>query len=797
MGSEPPPPPRSDAPGAEDPPASGADAGVSPLDEIPIADPAFAIDAALLGAPSELPQPTPSEAPRDTTADAMPPHAPPDPPPTPPADAELAVVPAAPVPSSTDAARPQALQRVKHALTGAWSAATEATTRLTSAGLKYFLPYILAASGAGSALWFARNPTRLPDALTNKLPKKEQFEILRYVLVSLGSLVALTLVAIAVLRLVQKRFSVLRTARFSSAWSFVVCGAAFGTGLAVPSVESAHPALTLLLAAACSACVGAAVYRGTVDPSALDVSPRAGAEHRVSPTRERLIKAAVVAALVAGWAGYAIIFTRLAIQNHVGLATRVTDLGIYDNIFWQSAHGFPLKCTFIKAEYHGSAHFDPLLVVLSPLYLIYPRAEFLLGFQSVWLGSAIVPMYLLGRSANLGRFASLVVAFCFLLHPALHGANLYEFHSLTLANPVLLWVLYTLDRGRLRWYFPVLGVCLLIREDMSLLMVFVSIAAMLRYDGPRRRAAVATLFVAMAYFVFVKLVFMSTLDVFNNGGGPEESYGFAYYYQDLNQSEAKGFLGFILSIVTNPVFVVSHALQEVKLIFLLTMFLPVVFLPAISRKGRLMLVYGAVFILLASRAPVFTVHFQYTSTFLPIIFALVPDAIARVRDSQVLKGRGWSTPRLARAAVAAMFVATALVSLKFGGILDNTSFRGGFIRPVRKLSAEDRKTFAWVDETIAMIPQEASVASSDKMGAHISNRGRAYFYKVVVTEPGPPPKYATAKPFDYVFLDEKDMKDPEATFFKQDLACGALQEVARRGTLVLMKSAPRGPTCTQ
>lgn len=698
---------------------------------------------------------------------------------------------------ATDAVREEvpktpARQRVTRAAGAAWSAVVEGTTRLSSAGLRYFLPYLLAASGAGSAIWFARNSTRLPDALTNKLPKKEQYEILRYVLVSLGALVAATLVAIAVLRLVQRRFTVVRTARFSSAWAFVACGAAFGTGLAIPSVEAAHPALTLLLILTCSACVGAAFYRGTGDPSALD--PIGGLWPSVN--RERLAKAAVVAALVAGWAGYAIIFSRLALQNHVGLATRVTDLGIYDNIFWQSAHGNPLGCTFIKAEYHGSAHFDPILVVFSPLYLLYPRAEFLLVFQSVWLGSSIVPMYLLARRANLGRVASLVVAVCFLLHPALHGANLYEFHSLTLANPVLLWVLYTLDRGRLRWYFPALAVCLLVREDMSLLMVFVAIAGMLRYDGPRRRAAVATLFIAMAYFVFVKAVFMNTIDVFNNGGGAEEAYGFAYYYHDLNQSEAKGFLGFLLSIATNPVFVVSHALQEVKLIFLLTMFLPVVFLPAISRKGRFMMLYGFVFILLASRAPVFTVHFQYTATLLPILFSLVPDAIARIKESPVLKSRGWSTERLARAVIAAMFVATALVSLKFGGILDNTSFKGGFVRPVRKLTAEDRKTFEWIDQTIATIPDGASVASSDKMGSHVSNRARAYFYKVIQKEAGPPPKYVTTKAFDYVFLDEKDMRDPESTFFKQDLACGALTEVARRGTLVLVKSSPPGPACT-
>ncbi|MFO0611390.1 MAG: DUF2079 domain-containing protein [Polyangiaceae bacterium] len=301
-------------------------------------------------------------------------------------------------------------------------------------------------------------------------------------------------------------------------------------------------------------------------------------------------------------------------------------------------------------------------------------------------------------------------------------------------------------------------------------------------------------FLAPVYFAIAKLVFMTSADVFSGGNG-RVAHGFTYYYQDLTQSEAKGFAGFILSVVTNPVFVLWNAISEVKITFLVTMFLPVLFLPAISRKGRFILIYGAVFTLFATRPYVFTVHFQYTAILLPILFALVPDALARVAASPVLASRGWSTHRLSRALVASLFVASALVSLKFGGILDNTSFRGGFNRPTRKVSAEDRKNFDWVEQAIAKIPSSASVASTDRLGSHISNRGKAYFYKIVAKQPGPPPVYEYAKPYDYVFVDEKELKDPEATFFKQSLACGAMQEVSRRGTMVLAKTSPGGPAC--
>src|SRR6185369_6347467 len=144
------------------------------------------------------------------------------------------------------------------------------------------------------------------------------------------------------------------------------------------------------------------------------------------------------AAVVLLWIGFGGLFSYISLVNHHALNTRTIDLGYYDNIFYQSSHGHPLACSFIKAGYHGSAHFDPLLVVLSPLYLLYPRAETILVLQAVWLGSGVVPVYLLARDKTESRVAGLVVAAMYAAYPALHGANMYEFHSLTLLSPLVL-----------------------------------------------------------------------------------------------------------------------------------------------------------------------------------------------------------------------------------------------------------------------------------------------------------------------------------------------------------------------
>src|SRR5690606_34018461 len=115
------------------------------------------------------------------------------------------------------------------------------------------------------------------------------------------------------------------------------------------------------------------------------------------------------AAAIAIGVAYGAFFSDLSVTNHHAMHTRTTDLGHYDNIFYQSIHGRPLGCTFIKGGNHISGHFDPLLVLLSPIYLIYQSAETILVLQSVWLASGVVPLFLMVRTVLQSRGAAVVL----------------------------------------------------------------------------------------------------------------------------------------------------------------------------------------------------------------------------------------------------------------------------------------------------------------------------------------------------------------------------------------------------
>ncbi|XXX75144.1 DUF2079 domain-containing protein [Sorangium sp. So ce134] len=632
--------------------------------------------------------------------------------------------------------------------------------------------------------WVFTHPSRLVLLSTNKLPELER----RWM--AGGAAAAIVGVGLAYFfvmlagRALTRSWDVVGTVGRLNRALVPLLALPLVAALKLPNIEKDSPKTAIFFAALAAAAVGAGAYawgRGARLSPTLDDSPASGdLPARPGPLAKagRWLAPLGVLAL---WAGYAFFFSRLAITNHHALHTRTPDLGYYDNIFYQSIHGRPLGCSWLRAGYHGSAHFDPILVLLSPLYLIYPRAEFLLVLQSVWLGAGVIPVYLLARDKLEHRGKALLLAAVWAIYPALHGANMYEFHSLALISPLVVWLLYFYETGRDRLYWVTLAALLLCREDVSLLMCFIGLYAVLDRRPGRTRLGWVTIVTSLVYFVIVKLFFMTSAGIIMSG---KDAYSFAYYYEELMPNRS-GLGGLVVSVLTNPVFALKVMLEEPKILFLLQLFVPLCFLPFLAKPGRWMLAYGLLFCLLASRDAVFSIHFQYSSILFPIAFALTPIALKRAEDSAPAAYFGLDGRRLSRALIAAMLVASALVSWKFGGLVENASFKGGFHRVARKLTPEQEATYAWVRKQVESIPPGAIVGATSKMGPHVSNRKEAYFY------PGD-----RAAIVQYVFLDEGELKGKDLERHNAAVKRGELQELSRLKKMALfkrVKPAPKQP----
>lgn len=414
--------------------------------------------------------------------------------------------------------------------------------------------------------------------------------------------------------------------------------------------------------------------------------------------------------VVAAAIGYTAYTGYWSIEQHHRLATASFDLGIIDNVMFNAMSGHGFRAPVLFGPEGGSqlaGHANFILYLFLPLYWLAPRAETLLWLQSFFLGFAAIPLYGFAKSL-LPRWSAALVSVAYLLYAPLHGANFYDFHWLPLCIFFLFclfWALAT-DRNVLVWVFWVL--CVLIREDVPVGLTFVG--AFLVLSGYRTRTGIVMTALSVVSFVLIKFIIMPMAG----------SWWFASLYDDLMTSDAKNYGGVIMTILTNPAYLLGTVLTEKKLIYALHLFAPLAFLPL--RRWLLLLgvIPGFFFTLMTTGYdPTISIAFQYTAHWIPYLFAGVVLALAWTGASPAgVVGR--------RAALFAVLMGVVLHSLSFGAILRPTEFRGGFQIIPFHVTEEERTRYRDLLEIAALIPPDASVAATDPETPHISNRITAY-----------------------------------------------------------------------
>ena len=627
-----------------------------------------------------------------------------------------------------------------------------------------FWPALYAIAWA-AAIWLLTHRDRLPVWTKNALTHAERLEQLYYLLGTAGAMAVLVVGFLVVSRVRVGHWRVEAWAQsFNRLFAFSLA-APFLVALSQPGVESSRPVHTLFFITCTTACL-----LPTVAFLWAGVHDRWGAP---APTWRVRLGAIAPWVIVGGlFVAYSFWFSRLSINNHHALQTRIFDLGIYDNIFFQSSHGNFLGCSFSPTGSHTEGHFDPILVLLSPLYLIYPRAELILVLQAIWCGAGVVPAYLLGRHHVGSAWAGVTLAAAWVLYPALHGANLYDFHSLTLLAMPMLWLLYLLTTGRVRAFFVLLPFVLLVREDASLLVCCVGFTAVLTRDPRIVRAGWITIGVAALYFVLVKTFVMGAGDIgtIDPLGG---KYGFGWYYKDMSpEGKALGYI--LLSLLTNPTFAIDLALREAKVIFLLQLLLPLAFLPLFGKPWRFAAVFGLFYILLASRRPVFSIHFQYSVVLFPVLFALTPIAIQRLREGDLPERIGLDRAQLVTVLLVCILASSLLMSWKFGGAVPNSAFRGGWARIPHTLTSQQERRYEEVRKLVDQIPANASVTVTARLGPHLSNRADVW-------------RYQHGKESEYLMLDTRDLRGRLRREHQARLDAGKLELLAKDRTVQLFR----------
>jgi len=219
-----------------------------------------------------------------------------------------------------------------------------------------------------------------------------------------------------------------------------------------------------------------------------------------------------------------------------------------------------------------------IIALIALVYRLYMHAETLLVLQTLWLASGAIPVYLLAKRRLSNEWFAAILGLIYLLYPALHGVNMFDFHSLAFVVPSAMWAVYLLDTGGFKRYWLVIALMLITREDISLLNCFVGAYAIMI---GRTRTGLVTVAVSMVYLVLVKMYAMADSGLLMSA---DKAYSYVYYYAEMIPHKAEGTRGLAISALTNPLYALLVSFKEEKLLFFLHLLLPLLFLPL--RRAR-------------------------------------------------------------------------------------------------------------------------------------------------------------------------------------------------------------------
>nr|MDQ6921505.1 DUF2079 domain-containing protein [Candidatus Dormibacteraeota bacterium] len=319
-----------------------------------------------------------------------------------------------------------------------------------------------------------------------------------------------------------------------------------------------------------------------------------------------------------------------------------------------------------------------------------PRPETLVVLQTVALALGAVPVYLAARHRLPPGYQRLLWVVAYFLAVPLAHINLFDFHEITLAVPLLGAALYLLDRGKLAWFWVAFTASLLVKEEVALIGLGVGTFLVLRRSSWRQGVLVVS--VSLLWFLAVTEVVIPFF-----GHGRQYAY-FAERYGALGSSP-----GALLStVVTHPLTAVRVLLQWQKVAFLLALFGPVLAINLLSGWGGILVLPTLGYLLLSSYPPQFSFSTQYSAPLLPLILVPAVWGFARL-------------PSRHRPVMAAAILASSLAfQLALGDLPGVRKFRGGdFTTEARYVAFEHQ---------LDRVPADASLASESDLTPHLSHR---------------------------------------------------------------------------
>jgi uncharacterized membrane protein/uncharacterized membrane protein YbhN (UPF0104 family) len=384
------------------------------------------------------------------------------------------------------------------------------------------------------------------------------------------------------------------------------------------------------------------------------------------------------------------------------------DLGNMDQTIWNTIHGrFFLFTnpdgteTVSRLAYHS----DFILVLLSPLYLIWENPKILLLLQTVVLGIGAYFVFAISKKLLNNDVFSLILSFAYLINPSVGFVNLYDFHAVALATTFLLASYYFfLTR---KYYLLALFIFLaaITKEQVwTLVSIFGAFIVSRAYMEKKLKASFEVIYGLILLFIGIPISYLLIDKIIPYFRGNEH---FALeFYSDLGSSASE----IIKNSILNPLGVIERIFELERIEFLSKLLLPLGFLSLLS---PLILVFAAPDLLisiLSNNPALHQIYYQYTAVITPFIFIAAMYSVRFLRNKFNISFK----------AISLYILFFAILGQYLTGPLPGSK------RPNIDMFTKHLNNKEQIDKFLSSIPKEARVAATNNAGSHLTQREHIY-----------------------------------------------------------------------
>jgi uncharacterized membrane protein len=401
---------------------------------------------------------------------------------------------------------------------------------------------------------------------------------------------------------------------------------------------------------------------------------------------------------------------------------------VFNNMMWWTIHGKPFFISALttaeatKPVSNLAIHAALFWVFLVPIYWLLPGVYTLLFLQSLALGMAAVPMYLIARRVLQNEAAAVLAATAFILMPPIVSQNVNQIQEPSFLPVVLLFAFYYFIERKFAQFMLCAVLACLNRENVPLAVGMFGLWAL----GERRdwKWVVSPMAWGAAYFWFVTSVVMPQ---FREGQPWHVTDQFAYLGSSVGE--------IIWNAATKPGLVMRQLFAAPQIQYFVLLIQPMAWVLPFLHPAAVVALPDLAINLLSENSALRVIGWHYN---LLTGSALFVGAIYGVRRVDERLQQRLDTRNVATLLAAGLLALSAAHWFLW--------FQPAYFKK--------RPYHATLVKAVQSIPPEASVLSPFRIQAHFSSRARYDAISVFQSQP----EYA--KTFEYVLLDANERQFP-------------------------------------